>query len=281
MILITKGNGEQEPFKPEKLSYSLERAGANKETTREIVEKIGRTLSDGMSTSDIYQHAFEILKQKEEEPVAARYSLKRAVMELGPSGFPFEALIAEIFKARGYSTKQDVEIRGRCVPHEVDVVAEKDGELLVTEAKFHNKVGFKTDLKAVLYVRARVEDLMASNYGGLLKDGTRGDFLLITNTKFTRNAKAYARCIGLTLIGWDYPKMNGLEAMIEETGLHPVTCLTTLTDTDRRRLFDANLILCRSIKNDAEQLKRAGVTGKRAERVMQEAMELCRPGVHK
>jgi hypothetical protein len=88
-VYITKANGVKEIFKPDKLSQSLLNSGASEDIARGIVEHISRELQDGMSTSVIYDHAFYLLGKKA-KPLAARYSLRRALGELGPSGFPFE-----------------------------------------------------------------------------------------------------------------------------------------------------------------------------------------------
>jgi hypothetical protein len=49
----------------------------------DIVRHIKGELKEGMTTSEIYQHAFSLLK-KYHAPVAARYSLKQAIIDLGP-----------------------------------------------------------------------------------------------------------------------------------------------------------------------------------------------------
>ena len=100
-VLIRKADGTDEPFNPDKLVNSLRRAGAEEEAISHITEKIKGELRPLMRTSDIYRRAFLFLR-KERRGIAARYSLKRAVLEFGPSGFPFESYIAELFRARGY-----------------------------------------------------------------------------------------------------------------------------------------------------------------------------------
>src|SRR6266850_1206791 len=98
-IYIVKANGEKEIFIADKLNESLVRAGASPEARHAIVSHIEGELKDGMSTSQIYKHAYFLL-EKEEKPTSYRYSLKRAVMDLGPSGFPFEDFIGEIFREK-------------------------------------------------------------------------------------------------------------------------------------------------------------------------------------
>lgn len=278
-MLITKANGEQEEFNADKLHESLTRAGASHDVTREIIDHIEKELTPGITTSEIYRHAFEVLKRYDKEPIAARYSLRRAIMDLGPSGFAFESLLAEIYAAKGYTTEIGAHLKGKCVEHEVDVVAEKPDELAVVEAKFHNSLGFKTDLKVALYIHARAQDLEAAQYDGRGKGKKNASFFLITNTKFTRNAIHYGKCAGLPMIGWNYPRsgQGNLQDMIDETGLHPLTCLSTLGTNNKRDLFKQGIVLCRDIKGNRERLKSMGLSDGETDKILEEADMLCVP----
>src|SRR3989338_1851333 len=256
-IFIVKNDGSKEEFSIEKLRGSLSNAGASPEVRDKIVNHIAREIEDGMSTTAIYRHAFELL-HKFETPVAARYSLKRAIADLGPSGFPFEKFVAEIFKAKGYETLTDQIVNGRCVDHEMDVVAWNENKLIMAEAKFHNELGMKSDLKVALYVKARFEDLkdMEFNYGSKrrLDEG-----LLITNTNFTIKAIQYSECVGVRLIGWNYPRVGNLHEMIEDASLHPITCLTTLSNTEKKNLMEKGVVLSKNIRDNDEPLLAAGL----------------------
>ena len=278
-VIVKKGNGELEAFDRSKLEESLHRSGASNTLVDEIVASIESTLQPGMTTKSIYHHAFELLKEHADTPVAARYSLRRAVMDLGPSGFPFESLIGEIFTVQGYTTKTGVTLQGKCIEHEVDVVAEKDNKLVFVEAKFHNSSGFKTDVKITLYIQARAEDLLETRCGGKLHANVHPEFWLMTNTKFSRNAIVYGECVGLKLVGWNYPHKGNLQDMIEEAGLHPLTCLTTLSKNDKEQLFKKGLVLCRNIKGKPDTLRDLGISHQKTEAVMHEAQMLCVPQV--
>src|SRR3989344_7969030 len=94
-ILISKASGETEPFSDAKLRRSLERVNASIDVIEKIIKHVRKELKPGMPTSQIYRHAFSLLR-KQERPVAARYALKQAIRELGPSGHPFEKLIGEM-----------------------------------------------------------------------------------------------------------------------------------------------------------------------------------------
>lgn len=268
--LITKADGEREFFDPVKLERSLSQAGASSTVRARILAHVLRELREGITTEEIYRKAFEMLKKEDALPVAARYSVKRAVFALGPSGFPFEQFLSEILRAHGWHTQTDIMLVGRCAPHEVDVLATKGDRRVGIEVKFHNEAGGKTDIKDALYVHARYEDLKKAP----LLSSRVDEGWLVTNTVFTRNAIRYARCSNLTLIGWDYPHSHGLIQMIEEARVHPLTCLTTLSDGQKRRLLENKIVLCKSVQTD-HLLKEYGVAPERIPAVLDEAQRLC------
>ncbi|MDP3875190.1 MAG: restriction endonuclease [bacterium] len=252
-ITVLKASGKRETFELEKLSASLLHSGATEEAVKKVLSHILPELRDGMTTNDIYEHAFSIL-QGISKPVARSYSLRRAVMDLGPSGFPFEDFVAEVLKAKGFKCETRQTVLGGCVPHEVDVVAYNDKKLIMVEAKFHNELGTKSDLKVVLYIKARFDDLRENvfNYGGTNRHIT--DCWLITNTKFSSTAIHYGVCKNLTMIGWNYPEKGGLQDMIEDEALHPITCLVSLLATDKKTLLGEKIVLCSDIKKNPKLL---------------------------
>jgi len=270
VVVITKADGTQEPFRPEKLDNSLKRAGARQEIRKEIVSAIGDKITPGMSTQEIYARAFSMLRKRADIPVAARYSLRRALQAFGPTGFPFEAFVAELYRADGYKAEVGVIAQGKCMEHELDVVAVKGRARLGAELKFHNRPGFKTDVKTALYVHARFEDL---HQGTIEKQITKR--MLITNTKFTSNAIRYSECVGLTLMGWNYPEKENLQDLIAKSGLHPITCLTTISGTDKEKLLSRGIVLCRDVKQSPERLARLGFSKQKIKRITEESAYLC------
>lgn len=254
-VTIVKADGKRESFDVEKLRFSLLNSGATKEATEEVIAHLVPSLHNGMTTQEIYRHAFKILSRMS-KPVARSYSLRRAVMDLGPSGFPFEDFVAEILRTKGLECVTRQMVLGGCVPHEVDVVAYNDKKLIMVEAKFHNELGTKSDLKVVLYIKARFDDLRENvfSYGG--KERKITDAWLVTNTKFSSTAIHYGVCKDMTLIGWNYPEKGNLQDMIEEGRLHPLTCLTSLSDAEKKILLAAGFVLCSKVKEDPEALRR-------------------------
>lgn len=279
-IYIKKADGQLEPFDPKKLVESLERVGVEPDNIQQILDDVSVKIEDGMTTGQIYTLAFDLLRRSS-MGIAVKYSLRRALSELGPDGFPFEKYIAALMEARGYHTLTDQVVYGHCVSHEIDVVAWKDGatpeqdELLMIEAKFHNEFGLKSDLKVALYIKARFDDLKQQTfeYGGKKRSFTNG--WLITNTKFTEQAIRYGECQGLKMIGWNYPKHGNLHHLIEESKLHPFTCLATLSNTDKRKLLSKGVILCKDIAHKPNVLDEAGVDKVKHTSIIKEIGQVC------
>ena len=258
-ILVTKSDGAKEEFDPIKLQESLIKSGAAPTLADKIIRAVTEDLKEHIAVNKKADFFFSILK-KISVSAAARYSLRRSVMEIGPTGFPFEEFIAEVFKAEGYETLTDQMVLGKCVPHEVDVVAWNDKKLIMVEVKYHNELAGKTDLKVALYVKARYDDLSANKYQfGTLPARKLDEGWIVTNTKFTESALTYSLCSGVKLLSWDYPEKDNLLDLIERYKLHPVTCLSSLTNADKKSLIGRKIILCRDLYNNKKAMKELGM----------------------
>lgn len=272
-LLITKSTGELEPFDIDRLRRSLERSGATPEMSAMVAEEMLPRIAQGMSTRKIYRTAFSLLSRRSKN-LAARYSLKQAIMDLGPSGFPFERFIARILEHEGYRTQVGVILAGRCVSHEVDVVADRDGEHYLVECKYHNSHGRFCDVKVPLYIQARFTDI--DEQWRQDKDDMRhfDQGWLVTNTRFTTDAIQYGECVGLRMIGWDHPAKGSLKDRIDDSGLYPLTCMATLSKTEKERLLERDLVLAHDITVEPDALTRALVRPQRMAAVLKEAEEL-------
>ena len=100
-INIIKHSGDIVPFNVDKLKDSLRRAQASEEIIQQIVAQIESAIYNGITTKKIYQMAFKMLKGKSRVS-ASKYKLKKALMELGPSGFPFEKLVGKLLAHEGF-----------------------------------------------------------------------------------------------------------------------------------------------------------------------------------
>src|SRR3989338_7116255 len=236
---IVKADGTIETFDPNRLKASLVRAGARAYAAEQITEQIAKTVVAGASSKEIYARAFALLR-KEARPVAARYALRRALLEFGPTGHHFEDFVSHLFRANGWEVKTRQIMQGKCVAHEVDFYATRNGEYLAAELKYHNDPGYKTDVKVALYVKARFDDIWQCDPAYQTCPVNRG--FLVTNTKFTSEAIAYATCAGIELLGWSYPKQNGLLEEMCRAKVYPVTTLTTLSRAEKRLLVEQGVV---------------------------------------
>lgn len=271
---ISKADGTTEFFKVEKLRRSLRRAGAGPEEINEIINNVEKTLFEGIQTQEIYRNAFTLLREYR-PPAAARYSLRRALFNLGPTGFPFEIFLARLFKHDGYSTKTGITLQGKCAPHEIDVAAYKDDHSFVGEAKFHSRPGVKSDLQVAMYSYARLLDLREAKICNEDVCGIK-EFWLITNTKFTSTAQDYGNCVGLKMLSWDYPKNNNLHDRIQRAGVYPITVLQNITAAQAEMLIARGIILCQDIVENEQVLRHLHLPTRKHEALMQEVHEIIK-----
>jgi hypothetical protein len=272
-VTITKADGTVEFFKVEKLRRSLRRAGANPEEINRIVAEVNSTIFDGVQTQEIYRHAFTLLRQSK-PPAAARYSLRRALFNLGPTGFPFEKFLARLFQELGYETKTGITIQGKCAAHEIDIAAYKADHSFVGEAKFHSRPGVKSDLQVAMYSYARLLDLAEQK---ICHEDICGitEFWLITNTKFTSTARDYGNCVGLKMLSWDFPKQDNLHDRIQRSGIYPVTVLQNINAAQAETLIARDIILCKDILINETVLNHLHLSKKKKELLMTEVRTLC------
>lgn len=239
--LVTKNDGTTEVYSEEKIRTSATRVGVPEGLQGEMLVSIRDRLYDGIKTGEIFLMIKDFLRDSDSPYLAMKYNLKDALGQLGPSGYPFEKYIALLLADVGYRTITNQIIMGGCVPHEVDVLADKDGITYFIEAKFHKNPGQRTDVRVALYIKSRYEDLK-SNW----KNGATVPWI-ITNTRFSTDAIKYSECQNIRLTSWGYPKGEGIMDLIEHTGLHPVTIVDGLTQGDKLRLLTAGVVTCRQL----------------------------------
>jgi hypothetical protein len=268
---IIKADGTIEAFDGQKLEASLQRAGAGEHTAQRIRQTIESSIGSQAGTHEIYKRAFQMLRQ-DTRAVAARYSLRRALFELGPTGHPFEDFVALMFEKEGWKVEWRKMIPGKCVTHEVDVYATRDGEYLAAELKYHNDPNYKTDVKIALYVKARFDDIWQCDPTKQTCPIDHG--FLITNTKFTSQAIQYAKCSGMQLLGWDYPQNGNLYDRIVAAGLYPITSLTLLKKAEKRLLITQGIITCDQVRQHREKLREISIPPERIGAILAEATSL-------
>ncbi len=272
-IFIKKNSFDVEPFSTQKLEHSLLRSGASEEEIENIISKIQTEIYDGISSNEIYKKVFAYLK-KSNRTSASRYSLKRAIFDLGPTGYPFERLVAALLREKGFKTSVSVILYGECVTHEIDVLAEKEGSVYAIECKFHSDSNAVSNVKIPLYINSRFLDIQKqwntnSKNTTHLKQGW-----LVTNTRFTIDAINYAKCVGLNLLSWDYPLNNGIKDNIDSFDLYPITTLINLSKDEKTTLISKDIILVKELYENKIVLEKMRITSDRIVKILNEVKEL-------
>lgn len=248
---IIKSSGEIQPFSLKKLKRSFERCGLSSYDCNKVIEQLKPALKQGITTKELYSKAYRLLHRT--SPMAAvLYSLKRALNELGPTGYHFEDYMAKYAQELGYSTEVRKVLKGEAVSHEVDVIAHKKKATVLLECKFHNHQGKKNDIKLVLYVKARYDDLLKHPY-------RFNELWIASNTSFTQDALAYADFHQIQLLGTNSPKDENLLAQIERFNLYPITSLRRLKRAYIDALLKRGIYLVRELVNEPEAMRRIGM----------------------
>ncbi|VVC02372.1 ATP cone domain protein [uncultured archaeon] len=265
-IMVQKVDGSVEPLNLEKVRDALRRAGANSTLAEEVVESLQIHLHPGITTSEIYRLAFSTLREMK-PGAAARFALKTALLRLGPDGYPFETFVGSLLKGRGYSTQLRQIVRGRCISHEIDVIATRPAipqhaaTKAIIECKFHNSSYMRCHAPAALYSWARFEDVHGAN-----KD--IDSVWLATNTKFTTDTIQYADCVGLKLMGWSFPGNESIQVRIEENKLYPISILRSMNRRTFDQLHRGGIILVKEFQAASiEKLKELGLSEKDIEKL--------------
>ncbi len=270
---IKNNAGEIVEFEISKLENSLRNSGAGEQSLKRVLETILPKCFDGITTGELYRMAFEELK-KISNSVAARYSLKKALLELGPAGFYFEQWIARVFQNIGYKTETGQLIKGHAVTHEADVIAKKDDKTYWVECKFRNAEDTKISVTTPMYVLSRIKDISDIQYNLF---GTKTEFTagwLITNTYFTKDSVAFSEYYGLRLLSWDYPKDKNIKSLVDQNALYPITCLTTLDGKQKQKLLEEKCVLAKELFNNQNLLNILELNEEKKSEVLKEAREL-------
>lgn len=275
-VSIVKATGENELYSRDKLVNALLLAGADRIQSESIADLVEANLYEGIPSAKIHQLAYSSLRKKRSHRTAGRYRLKKAILDLGPSGYPFEIFIGKLFTSFGYQVKVGETIMGNCVSHEVDVVATKEDEVVIVEAKFHCDSRAKTNVRVPLYIQSRFNDIKAKwKDDPIYRDKNIRGFVT-TNTRFTMDAIKFAECVGLGLISWDYPQTGSLKYFIDQSGLHPITSLRSMIKAEKKKFLEKGIVLCQELFQHQGLMTEMGFNQQKINRILKEADLLIR-----
>lgn len=258
VIKIVKASGIIENFDPNKVSFSLHQARLPIGFVNQTLAYLNSKIKPNMTTQEIHELVRDYLDQNGRHAEAINYDLKRAIMRLGPSGFPFESYLARILNFQGYRTEVGVVIAGRCVSHEIDIDAQKEDKHFLIECKYHNAPGNKTDVQVALYTYARFLDIRAALVEKQEHQSQFHQAWLVTNTKVTKDAVDYSKCLNINLISWTYPHHGNLREMIIDAGMYPITSLN-LEPAQQQALLQRGIVACSDLKDALNEGKVADI----------------------
>ena len=270
-MYILKASGQKEKFKPKKIYKKIIKAGGSKKLANKTLKNLKRKIHENIPTKKILD--IVLVNLKNEPDVAARYDLKRAIMSMGPSGFPFEQYFARILAEYGYTTITNEKIKGKKVKQEIDIIAENKQKFMV-ECKYHNIVGNYAGLKEAMYTYARFLDIKKHGF----------DYpWLVTNTHISNDAIAYANGVKLKITSWKYPTKKGLKDLIEKKKLYPITIIRSLNQKTKVKLYAAKLMLLKDLfVYPINELKeKTNISERMLKKILKEARSIYEPAVNK
>jgi hypothetical protein len=170
------------------------------------------------------------------------------------TGHPFEYFIGKIMELQGFETEVALVIDGYCVTHEIDVIATKGKYQYFVECKYGQSSEKSVGVQVPLYVKSRVDDIIRKRQNTGQFEGYSFHGMVATNTRFSSDSIAYAECSGLNLLGWDYPRGNGLKDIIDRLKIYPVTILNSLSKSQKQSLLNKGIVICRQLIEDKNVL---------------------------
>ncbi len=262
---VIKSSGDFEKFDHKKIYKAVRNAGGSKKLASAAVNEVRKMYRENIPTREIFEFLLNFLKQ--EPGVSQRYGIKRAIMSLGPTGFPFEQFFARVLEYYGYKTTTDNQLKGKRITHEVDIVAIKNKKWMI-ECKYHNEQGTITDLHAALYTYARFLDLGRYNFDAPW---------LVTNTKCSDDAIEYAKGVNLKITGWNYPQEESLQNLVMSKKLYPITILTSVSDDILNKLYASRIVVARDLLDESpDDLSRRTLLDKKIIlKMIDEIKEVC------
>lgn len=258
MIHVRKADGTSQLFDREKIVATCLRMGATKETAEAVAKSVESHVYNGVESREILGMIFRTLGRYKP---AVRYHIDlRRALGLLRSKPDFEVFVQVLLSEHGYEVTPNRILRGRCVEHEVDAIARKDGQTYIVEVKQHSDYHTLTGLDVARIARAVLEDLV-EGYGVGLNQLKVDRAMIVCNTRFSEHAKQYATCRNILHIGWSSPPEHDLQTMIKERSVYPVTYLRGLKTLTRDRLASVGIVTLRQLvhKRPVELSRETGI----------------------
>ena len=240
VVHVTKADGTRQLFEREKVIRTCLRMGANRKTAEEIVDKVEKRLYDGIPTRKVLQLTLRLLRGY--KPALRHFLDLRRGLSLMNSKPEFEVFVQVLLANSGFKVSPNMILAGKCVEHEVDAIAKKDGVTFFVEAKHHINYHTLTGLDESRIARAILEDVTEGFELGSCSVKI-DKAMIVTNTRYSEHARRYGKCRDIVQIGWNSPVGLSLQSMIEENNLYPTSCIRGLKRETRTKLVNKRILL--------------------------------------
>jgi Holliday junction resolvase-like predicted endonuclease len=244
--------------------------GASRIIADQVAEEVENNLYEGISTNEILQMT---LRQLRKSTPAIRHLLDlRKGLSLMDSKPEFESFVQILLAHNGFEVTPNRLVTGKCVTHEVDAVARKEGITYFVEAKHHMSYHNLTGLDESRIARAVLEDITEGFELG--KTNLKIDrAMIVTNTRYSEYAIRYGRCRNILQIGWSSPANLSLQNMIEKKDVYPLSCLRGLKRETKRKLVNSGIVLIKQLfeQKTAELARKIGVPKETLKQIMKKA----------
>ncbi len=270
IIRVRKADGSLELFDENKVLKTCFKLGLEPKNARRVLEKVKKRIYDTIPTKEIYK-LITAYAQKFNPILRFRLGLREAIAKLRPKP-DFELFVERTLQEIGYKTERNVIVPGKCVEHEVDVIAEKNDEKEFVEIKHHVNPHARIGLNVILASWAAYQDVLDGYKRGLHNFGFK-ELLIISNSKISDHARRFCECKGIKFLGWKFPKKS-LDYLIESKKLYPITLIKGLTEFEINEFSKIGLILLKDIPSKKPKLLKIGK--KRYEEILKIGKELLK-----
>lgn len=239
-IFVRKADGSRQPFEREKVMRTCLRMGASVHAAEQVAHRVEGRVYDGISTAALLQMILRFMRSQKPD-LRNILDLRKGLSLMVPKP-EFEVFVQALLASNGFEVSPNQLLVGKCVLHEVDGIARRDGVTYFVEAKHHVNYHALTGLDESRIARAILEDVGEGFVLGksLLKvDGA----MIVTNTRYSDEALQYGSCREILQVGWSSPVGRGLKDLIEGVSMFPLSCLRGVGWDARVRLANIGVVL--------------------------------------
>jgi len=267
---VAKADGSRQLFDREKVAKTCLRMGLNRRIAYEVADEVEARIYDGIPTSQVLKLIFRLLRKR--TPTIRHFLDLRKGLSLMVSKPESEKFVQILLVHQGFEVSPNRVIIGKCVGHEIDAIARKNGITYFVEAKHHSNYHTPTGLDESRIARAVLEDVTEGFALG--KSDVKIDrAMIVTNTRYSEHANRYGKCRDILQIGWSSPKMLALQNIIEEKKLYPLSCIKGLNSEIKMKLVISGIVLMKQLveENPSKIAKNTRISRKIIQRIIEKA----------